>query len=324
MKVRLRPFAYLLLLFIVDKLLLLPAIRQTVTLNPGLSYDLHDRPEMQIKSDRSRLQIWAFGSSRTVPFRRTSSATGSQLHVFAIPGSVPTVYLHQFLFLRESGERPDVVFIELSPFSVNRNYALRDAFLYETAPDAFIARHLTHYPFEYLQFWAGSRAFVSSVYPPGIYSAEQRALVQFLNPLENEGGSGPALTGKDIEERHSDENYVSLFRKVYLTGHLQNYSIDPVARRSLEALIQEIEREGIPYVIWNPPVHSRLLELYEEAGASGDFDGLLASLSSHGINMQEEIICATYSDESHLADECYAEIERLLLRHALNDARREP
>lgn len=317
-----RPYLYLLLFLLVDKLLLVPAIRERFTLSSGMIFDVHQIADEQEFGREDRFQVWAFGTSRSLSFARLTDGASVDgrpvaVHTLAYAGAVPSVYLHQYLYLRDRGYRPDAVWIEVSAFAVNRNYALRGPFLYESAPDRFILYHLMSYPPSFLAAWARGRLFYGSVYPPGFYGDRERGLVQILNPLKWEDRvDAPTFTSEQLAEKHDNDAYRLFFREVYIEGHLDDFELDPVAIDSLKYLIDHLRRDGVPYVAWQPPVHETLSRLYAEAGVHPSFDSLLQRPQVH-YDPAIGVGCDRFRDESHLAIECYP----LMARQLLNSTR---
>lgn len=233
-----RPIICLCLFLLVDKLLFIPELRSRLTLAPNLSFDLFDQVDsivnqqtdqnskQKLNQNQPNESVWIFGTSRSIAFK----SIDKRPYVFALPASVPTVYLHQYLYLRKFSSRPDIVFIEVSQFALNRNYSLRSAFLYETAPNLFILRNLQSYPISYLSEWFMSLVVVSSVYPIGFYSEQEKTLVEFLNPLnqksendqfnnnQSKSARSKNIQSKDIQSRDIQSNLKSNNKSNSLTN----------------------------------------------------------------------------------------------------------
>ncbi|MBW7858019.1 MAG: DUF1574 family protein [Leptonema sp. (in: Bacteria)] len=323
-----RPIICLCFLLLVDKLLLLPELHSRLTLAPNLSFDLFDQVDSVVNrqtdqniKDLGQLtqptnSVWIFGTSRSVAFK----SLDKRPNVFALPASVPTVYLHQYLYLRNLGWRPGIAFIEVSPYELNQNYSLRSAFLYETAPNLFILKNIGSYPVSYITKWLMSHVMVSSVYPVKFYSKQEKALVEFLNPLNQKSTaalSNPKeykyRTSQELVKAQSDTQYQKFFRSVYIEGQLKDYTVDAVAIDSLQSLIDALKQDSVPIVLFTPPVHQSITKLHQELKVDKLFYKVTESISKRNgvpyISIDEKSLsCQLYKDEAHFADVCYDEI----------------
>lgn len=340
-----KPFAYLFLFLIVEKVLLIPVVRDRFTMASGIDFDVHAIEGEEELSRKDQKQIWVFGTSRSVAFARAptvldiseapelSNEQRQQLaryriYSFSMFAAVPAVYLHHYLYLRERGYRPDLVWIEVSAFAFNKNYSLRNNFIAEVSPDAFILQHLNQYPPRFLQEWLMSRLFVGSVFPPVLRDERTRSLHEALNPLSYSGISLNRPTSRTTErekdrsitefpDMSSSPEYRLMLQYIYGEGFLRDYAVDRTAVDSLEFLIAELEREGIPFVLWTPPVHPSMTQLEREYGVDEPFVSVVDHLKrSHRpyIHVKaDEMNCRLFSDESHLAEICFAELAARLL-----------
>lgn len=339
-----KPLLFVLLLLIADKVLLIPFVYERVTLRVNPDFDvLHFENELYL-SDTKALDVWAFGTSRTRPFDFTPSSAdiaaseflteAEKEHLrnyriipFHLPANLITAYLYQYNYARSKGYKPDAVLIEVSALSMNRNYTGRNTYIHEIAPDSFIVRHLQSFPISFLAEWARGKLLVGSVFPPGLYLDINKPLIRHAHPLQGlkqsfqRPDSLTKLTSKDrAEDDYPDLQSVPVYR-IFLDMTVQpfvgNFEIDDVAVDSLMHLLEALDSEGIPYILWNPPIHRNMLILQEEKGvnlAQKRFfewlkkrkpDVRIVDFIAEDRHLQR---CRYFTDESHLAPYCYTEL----------------
>lgn len=129
------------------------------------------------------------------------------------------------------------------------------------------------------------------------------------------------LGPKDRKERaYPDLQTMPLYRSFFEAQAKQlvgDFELDDVSVDSLLFLIEDLEREKIPYLLWNPRVQRNLLILMDEKGDSVAQKRFFAWLKQQkpGITIvdfngadRHLLHCDHFRDESHLADYCYAEL----------------
>ncbi|WP_157135088.1 DUF1574 family protein [Leptonema illini] len=340
-----KPFLYLLLFLFAEKVLLIPAVRERFTVASGVDFDVHAIEGEEELSRKDQKQIWVFGTSRSVPFGRTPSVRDIQetpglnqeqreqlerhrIYSFSLSASIPVVFLHHYLYLREKGYRPDLVWIEVSSFAFNENYSLRRSYIGEVSPDAFIMRHLDRYPPRFLKEWLTARLFVGSIFPPTVQDDSTRFMNKAFNPLAVTRTSmyRPVArtlrlekdrSAEEFPDLSSDSNYRALLQRVYGEWLFSDYTADAMALDSLDYLIAELEKDGIPFVLWTPPVHQNFTRIEQESGVERPFTSIVNRLRKGDRRYvrisTDSMQCRLFTDESHLADVCYTELAAILI-----------
>lgn len=339
-----KPLLFVLLILIADKVLLIPFVYERVTLRVNPDFDVLNFENEQYLSDTKAVDVWAFGTSRTRPFAFTPSSTdiaaseflteaekerlrNYRIIPFHLPGNVATAYLYHYNYARSKGYKPDAVLIDVSALIMNRNYPGRNTYIHDIAPDSFIVRHPQSFPISFLAEWARGKLLVGSVFPPGLYPGIDKPLMRHENPLQGlkqrfqRPDSLTELSSKDrAEDAFPDLQSAPLYKvfvEMNVLGFVGNFEIDDVAVDSLMHLLEALDREGIPYILWNPPIHRNMLILQDEKGinlAQKRFfewlkkrkpDVRIVDFIADDRHLQR---CRYFTDESHLAGYCYTEL----------------
>ena len=333
------------LLVIADKALLIPQIRDRYTTATPIDYNILSIENEASLNDHHQKQVWAFGTSRTIPFSNVPTTADIEndtfidhddriqlrqyrINAFALPGSVPIAYLHHYLYLKSKGYKPDLVWIEVSPFVLNRNYLSRRDHLTFLAPDTFIIRHWAEYPVNFLSEWTISQIIKGSVFPPTLNRPGMLSLAKLSNPLlthrlttnrpstrTHHSGSDRGITNFGDPSKPGD--YRNTLLSTHVQGFLNDYTIDTMAMDCLKTLMADLTAENIPFLLWVPPVHPNLTYLDNEFQIKKPFTKALQQLTTNGQPLIQISInsmnCQLFRDESHLSPYCYTELAAKLL-----------
>lgn len=342
-------YLLVLLFFAADKLLLLPGIRERLTIRPDRPSDILKFEHEEALTQPGQKHVWFFGTSRTRPFGQVPSEKdieaapglseadrsllrGFRFHSFGLLGARATVFRHQYLYLRERGYRPDRVLVELSGMSLNRSDPGRKYYDFQYSPDSFIVTHLHRYGWVFLSEYITSKAFVSALYPIRFQSDKERRDLSLMNSqFDNRMNlaGDPALHKRGEKDRDElafpdparDPIFARYLQMFADSQMLATFAIDPVETENLEALLRDVSADGIPVSLWRPRVHPSFHALEEKTGAAGRYDRYVDDLRRRFpqvpyLDLQKERLteCPLFSDPNHVSAYCYTWLALRLLR----------
>jgi hypothetical protein len=195
-------------LFVLDKVFLIPEVRDSFMQPGGMVYYRHRLHQLDVFKDREENKegpdIVVFGDSRSFGIG-TSMARGAgipdvQIWNFAGPQAVPGY--HTFLLERilESDRRPDAVIIGLSPDGLGRNAGIFASPVLNYGVDSsFIDRFETMIPDRDLETYENSRRFAIVGMQVSLRALIRRVRgsLSAEDPLEK---VRPFLAGKELSE----------------------------------------------------------------------------------------------------------------------------
>lgn len=342
-------YILVLLFFAADKLLLLPGVSKMVIVRPDRPSNILAFDHEEVLAQAGRRHVWFLGTSRTVPFAFAPSDKDIEaspglsnsdraflktfhIHSFGLMGARATVFRHQVLYLRERGYRPDRIFIELSGMSLNRSDPGRKYYDFQYSPDAFIISHMHRYGRAFLSEYIISKAFVSGLYPIRFQSEKDRNDLAIMNKQLATRidlvGDGQLHTrqGNDRDEAafpnpSLDPIFASYLQFYADSQMLSTFAIDPVEVENLEALIQDLQAEQIPIVLWRPRVHPHFHAKEQSTGAAQKYQAYMEELRKRFpripyLDLQQggPLSCPFFSDPNHVSSFCYTPLALQLLR----------
>lgn len=348
-----KPFFLLFILFLADKVLLIPAVSQRFTVMMPFDGSLLSMEGLTRLNEQGVRHVWVFGTSTSgpmqfVPYKPEDVSKvnflsteerrfleSQRLHTFWGVGATPSASLHRYLYLREQGYKPDLVLLELSWVGLNVGNQGRNAYNLQFSPDTLILRNLGKYDRGFLLEWAKYKAFIGSAFP--LTFAEEKSSRDLLRSLDLED----QMFNIDLSEQgqyvpvHSTDRpadafpdpatapgYLSLL-EFYLSYSPGSFQLDPVATGQYEALIDTLLKEGVPVIVWIPRMHRNVWYLLRR-------DGIEASINSYRDSLKRKypglifvdfgdekmFQCNYYRDEMHLAGGCYPELVARILKQA--------
>lgn len=214
-KFLLLPLAFLFTLFLLDKVFLIPEIRDNFV-QPGGAIYYRQRQE-QLQTVRAQIpelrkagfKVGAvFGDSRSFSVGNLSAATAKTIHGyatedwrlynFASPQALPAyhAYLAEKLFTRLPEERPGYLLIGLSPDAFNRNaFIFSDPVLKFGVDASWIERNRTHIPRRNLEDYESTRRFALVGLNFSLKGLFKRVMGEFREPITLPMGEQLAMMG---------------------------------------------------------------------------------------------------------------------------------
>lgn len=323
-----KPLYLVLLLLVVDKIFLLPAFVDNYTEYVDRELDLSVVKGIEAVRQERRPTAWAFGTSRSMPFRVRQNieidANGGQLQIIAVAsyGYVPSTNFTQYLALRDAGLRPDAVFIELSPFAFNGSYELGKTLNYQGIPAKFFLKHMLKRSPQYIYQFLLEKSIASRrrhfVWEPNFAFR----FVRMMHPIwthEVDLTPIPGRRGKRLGGLPSDSiRSLEPQARLDIQGMMSDYSIDPVAEGEMKAFMRELKHDGVPFVLWRPAVHALYAEYYRTLHVEQPFTELVERLvegsSVPYVDFYSSGVpgCDRYIDPAHVSDDCYGIIGEIL------------
>ncbi|MDF3818631.1 DUF1574 family protein [Leptospira sp. 96542] len=364
-----KPLAIFVLFLCVDRLLSIPYLRNRVTDFKSVDLTLAEVEQNSEPKDfdksRSAKQIWALGTSRTKAFnafpdpgytladpylnsedkKKLADWHGKSI---AFPGGSFINFYTRFLQLLERGLKPDLVFVEISPGSFNRNSLIN---IYSKQEGLSIPYALSH--LEYFETDTVHRLFVTRTFLSYRY---QFSFSKFFDLLKGKEGKAPLLEKamKDMNidpkqlNRYNDFNdNISNFKSkngtyifeddinpdpssamyaikyLWMVNELEktiynNFEVDYEQLAYLDRMIKLLETHKIPYIFWKPKSHPNLTDVENNPTVTKLYkEIILPKLQSYNVkylDMQTvDMKCAYYLDAAHVSPRCYTEITKELL-----------
>ncbi|MCW7461200.1 DUF1574 family protein [Leptospira limi] len=366
MKLRKFRILYLFLLFFsIDKLVLIPPIKTFLigeeVGNPyveslkNLSADYLGNVKYQDKK-----KIWAFGTSRSMnfyqyaslPYFQNSEFISSQqkkelekykIYTYAAPGSNPLVYYTRFNQLLEQNYKPDIVFLEVSAFSFNKNNRFYHITLLEGMPLEFALAHFDELPKEFAHEFFFSRLFALSRYKISTKAISANVLGTKDKNMEmlktflpaNAGSVDPFAAAFDTKANREEAPYkpdqfndfknfpsndtdkyikVSMLVDVLKKEFYGNYTENDNNFQFLSHIIDRCQKNNIKVILWIPKVHKELNDFYDTATFYPKWKQKIETIANEkqirfvDLNESGKVQCDYYQDAAHISGRCLPEI----------------
>lgn len=358
------------ILFVLDKLILIPPVKNLLTDevvgNPYIeTLNNASGKYMEDAKYQDKKKIWAFGTSRSFGFyqfstpiynRNSSYISESQkktldaykIFAFAAPGSNPLIYYTRFNQLLDQNLKPDIVFLELSAFSFNKNNRFYNIILLEGMPLDFAIKYFNELPSNFAKEYFFSRLFSLSR-----YKLSSKAVSTHLFGSKDKNTellksfiSSNAMTGdpfanlfetKEIKEEveYSPDKFndfqgkpatetdtylktimmVDVLKKEFygnFTHNKDNYEF-------LKQILVRCKKRNIPVVLWVPKVHKNLADYYESASFYPQWKSKIMEVAAEtnstflDLNEPTKVRCDYFQDAAHHSGRCLPEVTTLLL-----------
>ncbi|WCL50923.1 DUF1574 family protein [Leptospira sp. GIMC2001] len=348
------PFGLLLFLFIIDKVSLIPSCYKTGRLDNtpienisdamrGIYLDkkknLDSKKEIIILGT-SRSDILSFLDNKSIesnPFIDTESKNMLLNYDFEtrsiVKASEFLYHLYLFQTIVESGFKPELVIIEVSPESLNTNNPFHADFQFRT--NIFPYRFLLELLPVADNTWRKD-LYLYTLFPSVYYKfMPEKSLQKFIKGKDylSENNVIPAYsffpTTGTLPANHIDFEEFSFpeteYKKrileytEYLVSHniLKDFKISESEVAILDLLLAKIQKSKIPVVFWRPRVHSIYKQKQEESGAISADKIIQDKIEAYGypyINLQNvDTKCNYYTDSSHISARCSPEIMKLVI-----------
>ncbi|TGM37660.1 DUF1574 family protein [Leptospira biflexa] len=371
MKLKKFRILYLFLLFFaIDKLVLIPSVRAFLTSeevgNPYIeSFKNLNADYLNDDRYKDKKKIWAFGTSRSfsfyqyasIPYIQNSEYISNQqkkelenykVYTFAAPGSNPLIYFTRFNQLLEQNYKPDLVFLEVSAFSFNKNNRFTNITLLEGVPLEFAMAHFNELPNDFAKEYFFSRIFSLSRYKistkaisANIFGTKDKNMEMLKNFLPaNSGSVDPFASAFDTKTNREEypyspnnfndfKNYpnndmdkyvkVSMLVDVLKKEFYGNFTDNHNNFQFLSNIINRCQKEKIPVVLWIPKVHKELNDFYHSATFYPQWKMKIQTLAEQkgirfiDLNEDGKIKCDYFNDAAHISGRCLPEIEANVL-----------
>lgn len=331
------------LVFLADKIALVPAFRECCTNAPAvrvyklsLDSDFRQKKLIEAAKAQGRPYFMNFGSSRSLGFysspsrqqikeaRQITDSERVELDRWEIinhaaPGAtLVTEYVRLMQWLDE-GARPDFVAMEFSPFSVNGQSLWLNEELKNGVPWDFALRYSAEMPRAHVSTILGSRLFALARYRVGTPTAMSISIWESMfdsatADIDKERTGIAANVGVPVG---SEAPAVIMMYK-HMTSEMRrtmfsSYRVDPDMALYAHRIAARLKREKIPVLFWNPSAHPVWLEGERGTDSRGEFTRLVRELESEGavyVDMNEpgRMKCAEFMDPVHLHTNCFAEL----------------
>lgn len=338
-------FALLVAVLVVaaDKVALLSAFRECCTNAPSVSVyklslnaDFRQQKMIDAASAQGKKLLMNFGSSRSLGYYTSPSVQqikesrditdaerkellGWEIVNSAAPGAtVVTEYVRLMQWL-DQGARPDLVAVELSPFSVNGQSMWLNEEIKNGIPWDFAVRYAADMPRSHTATVLGSRIFALARYRLGAPTAMNASIweLMFDNAAANmdKERSGVAT---NVAVRVGSEPPAVLMMYRHMSSEMRKsmfsaYRVDKDMALYARRILARLNKEKIPVLFWNPAAHPLWLEAERGTDPRNEFGRLVMELEKEGgvyVNMSEagQLKCAEFSDPVHLHPNCFTEL----------------
>lgn len=200
-KYLLYPLFFLIVLFVADKIFLLPEVRRAFVQPGGAMY--YYQREAQIETVKEKLPalnqthrtLVVFGDSRSFSIGNLAAAVGEtmmgyetrgwRLYNFAAPQAVPAyhAYLAERLFQGPPDRRPEYLIMGVAPDVFNRqSFQFADPVLKFGVSHEFVGRHRTHIPARDHEAYVTSRRYALVGMNFSLKTMFQRTVAEFQEP----------------------------------------------------------------------------------------------------------------------------------------------
>ncbi|MCB1172381.1 MAG: DUF1574 family protein [Leptospiraceae bacterium] len=339
------PLLLVLLLFLIDKVVLIPAVQSCCTQYRGnpfesmANYDFKQDAIVQAARESGRKIILNLGTSRSMGYYRTPTPehiavsqyltdaerkTLSEYQIVnsSLPGaSILSAYVRMAQWL-DHGLKPDQIWVEISPFSFNKNSMWASFELKHGVPADFALRYLNRLPAEHSKTILTSRLFQVIRFRPG--SADQsksqweNLFAEATRHLDQLPRGIPPYTG--VEQGRESKEQLLKYR--YVSSEMertmfQGYKMDPVYARYLDLIRARAQEQGIALVFWKPASHPLWQSVLKRNDSAThwmtEWNRTVARLKtphSSYLDMDQEglLHCRFFVDPVHIGNRCYPEM----------------
>ena len=338
------PLFIALLVFAVDKIALLPAFQECCTkqgsansFKAGLNYDFTAEPMIKDARSQGKKLALNFGSSRSFGYYVAPNQVQVEADPYlkpeekaflgkwevvnaAYPGaSIITNYvrMYQWLDHLKKDMRPDVLLVEISHFSFNKNSMWISAEIKRGAPYDFVFKYITEMPWTHTRSILGSRVFALSRYRIGEAklnsSVWEKIFADFTKNTARRPLHMPLHGGSPVGG--PGENTPIYF---YTASEMQrtmfgNYDIDPNLAKYVYLMLNRARTENIPIVFWRPAVHPMWQRVLDETKTQKKWDRLVRDIRKGGgyyidMNKTGTLGCNYFKDPVHMDVRCFPEL----------------
>lgn len=267
---------------------------------------------------------------------------------FAAPGSNPLIYYTRFNQLMDQKYKPDIVFLEVSAFSFNKNNRYYNITLLEGMPLEFAIQHFNELPSDFAKDYFFSRLFSLSRYKisskaisANVFGTKDKN-AEMLKSFMPSGGmtADPFANIFDTESNRKEFPYApdsfndfylkpsndtdTYLKTVMIVDVLKNefygnFTFNENNLKFLENIINRCKENKIPVVLWIPKVHKNLTDFYATAPFYPSWKSKIQTLadktSSTFVDLNEagKIRCDYFQDAAHLSGRCLPEMNSVLL-----------
>lgn len=339
------PLLLVLVLFALDKLVLLDAVQQCCTnyrINPfttNLNYDFRQDKIIKEAQSEKKMIVLNLGTSRSMGYYQTPTIEHIQASNYlnksekekllkyqiinsSLPGSSiisSWVRLTEWL---DHGFRPDMIWVEVSPFSFNKNslwasfeikhgipwdLALRYAF---DMPALHMKKVISSRIFQMSRFRLGSSVLSKSKWEIMFQKATHNIDVRPTGIPVFQG----SMQGKENPQELMLYKYVSKEMKRTM---FQNYRLDKNYQHYLMLIVKRARKEKIPIVIWTPPAHPVWQQVAnKDVAKTGwiiEWQKMLQQIKKYDakyldFNQSSVLKCRYFVDPVHLDVRCFPEM----------------
>lgn len=335
------PILIFLVLFFLDKLILLPYI-QKCCVNHGLRIFFQDNflnslEEKFRKAKKENKKVaFNFGSSTSYGFYFSKS----RKYLDAIPGcennkicfhanweiinlstpgaTVISHYIH-LKHLLESGIQPDLILVELAPSSFNRNTPWYKSEILETMSFSYALRNFKEIPFDHLRLIFQSWLFASTKYNIGRYAESKNIARDYFKKflfdmtMENKFENINTPHGTRVGEEGITDIASNDFILAILKNTFSHYTIDPGMKEYFDLIVKKTKDAKIPVVFWHPAIHPIAKEAMGEINSKETWKKFLKEIEQNKINYidptkNENYKCDRFIDTVHMGVECFGNL----------------
>jgi hypothetical protein len=346
------PIIFFLALFILDKLLLFPAVRKCCTTNhidliyqDSLNDIIPHLEEMQRAKDSGKKIAVNFGSSMSFGYyflsrsgsikdREESDSNlvpseSSDWYILNLAYPTATAVTHYVRFnqLLDRRIKPDLIMIEFSPATVNTKTVTLDEEIRNAMATDFVFSHLTEIPISHLWKNLSSRLILSLRYHPGIskvsgFNAEEIYNNIYLVTINNGEYNGPVSYSPGQESR--ERKFMDIMQLNVMKTLFMDYHFDKNLAGYMDSIIKRSSKEKIPLLLWNPKIHPSAQSIVYDRHNVAEWGKLIQNIENKvslyiDFNDPNAIQCNQFIDTFHLGLSCFPEQFNYQIR-SLNQA----
>jgi hypothetical protein len=301
----LKYYLLLLIIFAIDKLVLIPVVKLNFT-NAAAANPYEETLEdldPPVQENRERT-VWVFGSSRSMPFLRfpvdsqtkvDPYLTGPEKEVvlrtsflaFTYSAANPYLYLTRLHQLLDRGLKADLIAIELSPSALNRNRSINNVIIMEGIPLVTAWKHPESYPYELRKDILLSRLFATYRYKTDFVALLTWRPRKEALAFEKLGGAeafqmatGGMRNRVDRVYREEEWNDLplsggdpalraqrfELFTRFHEELYFSGWQLDPALIDAIVAMTRIGHEQGIPVVVFKPALYPTMNALKSKYG----------------------------------------------------------
>lgn len=339
------PLLLVFFIFLLDKVALVPAFQKCCTQYRGnpfsqsLDYNFSQDAIIQLAKKENKKIILNLGTSRSMGYyqtpteehiKQTRFLSVNQKKAFnkiriinsSTPGaSIISTYVRMNQWL-DHGFRPDVIWVEISPFSFNKNGMWTWFEIKHAIPWDFAVKYALEMPANHTKQVLTSRIFATSRFRLGKVDQGltnwERLFKSVTANLDQAPKGMPGFDGfKEGAEPAASKmlfDYVATEMQRTMFG---NYKLDKVYTRYLYLIVARAQTEKIPIVIWIPPSHSIWHKVLDSSNDRNhwrqDWKGLIDKTKKMGasyidMDLQGQLKCRYFKDPVHIDIRCFPEM----------------